>query len=401
MLRTKFNIESIYNYLIMLLLVSFSLPDKVAPIVIIILLTLSLYIRIKKKIGFSNYLVFFYFSIFIYYALRLIGSPNFNLGVKFLEKNLIFVVGPIFIIPSIINNRDKLLKTFVIGFTLVSSFTMIMLVLDSLMGSNTTKWYFQNIENYGFHPTYMAMYAGVSLLILDRCKTFHSKHIRIIFIIINVLFIFFAASRIILLALFVLLVFRAVFFKKKKYLVLLSLVFSLCFLAYFSSNDFRFKINQLTAFRGFTYYDNNDYGSISLRVAKIKASYNVWQENLWFGVGTGALEEELIKQYRSKDIECWPCSQRRYNPHNQYLSVLSGHGVIGFGLFIFSIVFILYHAIKNRNFLLIEIVIIFLLTALTESILERQKGVLIFVVLTYLIFTVNKNITKNKALNNQ
>jgi O-antigen ligase len=385
----------------MLLLVSFSLPDKVAPIVILVLLALSLYIRINKKIGFNNHLVFFYFSIFIYYSLRLVGGANLDLGVKFLEKNLIFVVGPILIIPSIIINRDKLLKTFVIGFTIVCSFTMIMLVFDSFVGSNNNKWYFQNIENYGFHATYMAMYAAVSLLILDRCKTFHSKHVRIIFTIINLSFIFFAASRVILLVLIVLIVFRAIFFKKKKYLLLLSLVFSLGFLAYFSSNDFRFKINQLTTFKGLAYYDNNDYGSISMRVAKIKASYNVWQENLWFGIGTGALEEGLIKQYRSKEIECWPCAQRRYNPHNQYLSLLSGHGIIGLALFTFSLVFILYHAIKHRDFLLIEIVIIFLLTALTESILERQKGILIFVVLPYLIFTVNKSITKNQPVKNQ
>jgi O-antigen ligase len=400
MLSSNPKITDIYNYLLGFLLLSFSFPDKWSPLVIIVLLIISLYIRIKKKIGFKNYLMFFYLSIFAYYSIRLIGSPNFVSGIKFLEKNLIFIIAPIIIIPSIIQSRDKLLKTFVIGFTIVCSYTMIMLLVDSLMGSNENKWYFQNIETYGFHSTYMAMYAVVSLLILDWCKTFRSKYVRILCIIINLLFIFFSASRVVLLVLLVLLIMRAILFKKKKYIVFLSILVSMGVLAYAFSNDFRFKINQLSTFKGFDYYDNNDYGSVSLRVAKIQASYNVWQENLWFGVGTGGLKDELIKQYRSKEIECWPCSQRRYNPHNQYLSLLAGYGIIGLVVFMLSIFFILYHAIINRNYLLIEILILFLITSLTESILERQKGILIFAVVLYLIFTLDKRTVKKELVKN-
>src|SRR5690625_4834879 len=74
-------------------------------------------------------------------------------------------------------------------------------------------------------------------------------------------------------------------------------------LFYYISDYFRFKVHQLKDFQGVSYYDNNNYGSVSVRVAKIKASIMVWQENKWFGVGTGDYRDALVEKYRSKEIE--------------------------------------------------------------------------------------------------
>lgn len=283
--------------------------------------------------------------------------------------------------------KKTIIKGFILGFSFIAIYTILFSTFNFYFFNSGTKWYFQNIEHYGFHPTYMGMYSIISLIFLEREKLFKINNIKILLITINILFIVFSASRIAIIALLLIFILRAIFERKKRYLIIVGGAFSSLFLFYLLSNDFRFKVNQLTSFKGFDHYDNNDYGSVSVRVAKIKAAKKVWLDNKWFGVGTGGLTESLIKEYRSKEIECWPCAQRRYNPHNQYLSILSGHGLIGFFIFALLMIFLLYRAFKDRNYVLLELVLLFLIIGFTESILERQKGLMLFTFFLYFCYS--------------
>ncbi len=394
------SLEQGYQFLLVALAVSLSLPERVAPLVIIALVLVSVALRVKHKIGlkYQPIVAYLFFAIFVYYSIRLFGSHNVHVGIKFIEKNLAFVALPLAILPNFIKHVNSVYKGFILGFSAVAVFTMFFCGVDYLFFNSENRWYFQNIEDYGFHPTYMGLYAIISIVILDRNKIFRKK-VNLLLISINILFIIFSASRIALLALIVLFVYRAIFFRKKEYIIALivSCIVSVSF--YFISNDFQYKINQLATFKGLNHYDNNDYGSVSVRVAKIIAAKNVWKENVWFGYGTGGLNDELNKQYRSKAIECWPCSQRKYNPHNQYLSILAGHGILGFVLFLLLIGYIAYHAIKNKDYMVLEFILAFLVFGLTESILERQKGILLFTFLCFYSFTTMKHPEKNKSIN--
>jgi O-antigen ligase len=396
MLIEKIKSIDSYNFLLIVLFVSLSLPDRVTPIVLILTALFALYKRFQIK-RFRSGIFIPFVLLFSYYVLRLMGSVDVSGGIKFIEKNLIYIIGPIVLIPALINQKQRLLKAFVIGFLVVCMYTLV-LVFMHYIGTDfeEKKWYFQYIETYGYHPTYMSIYALVSILIIDKYEFFKSPFLNGALIIFNILFIFFTASRAPLLVLFVLLILRTLIFRKKLYVFVFSLALILGFSAYSFSKDFRYKIDQLTTFKGFDYYDNNDYGSVSLRVAKIKAARSVWEEHFWLGYGTGGLKEELIKKYRSKELECWPCSQRKYNPHNQYLSLLSGHGLVGLVLFGIIIAYFIKSCFQHKDYFFFEVLLIFLISGLTESILERQKGVVAFVLLLFLLY-VTKNQTNAKS----
>lgn len=392
----KISLYKAYNSLLIVLAASLSLSDKMAPIIIMLLALFSVMLRVKHKIYYKPQIIsYLFFAIFFYYVVRLYDSHNLVQGFKFVEKNLVYFIIPIVVIPSQINNINNVYKGFVLSFSLVSVYTITMSLIHFLFFSPENTWYFQNIEDYGFHPTYMGLYAIINIIILDRKKVFNKK-INLLFIGINILFIVFTASRIAILALLVIFLFRVFYFRNIKYIFTLILVTMISISFYFISNDFQYKIDQLSTFKGLDYYDNNDYGSVSVRVAKIMAANNVWKDNFWFGYGTGGLNDELNKQYRSKEIECWPCSQRRYNPHNQYLSILAGHGLFGFLLFLFLIGYISYHTIKYKNYMVLEFILAFLVFGLTESILERQKGVLLFVFLIFYSFSNGKCLVTNE-----
>lgn len=390
MLSTKFTVEKLYNILLVLLASTLSLFERIAPIVVIVLAIVSLTLRVKHRVFIKKWdLAYLFFIIFFYYVIRLYGSHDFAEGLKFVEKNLSYLIIPMVVIPSLVNNVNIVYKGFVLSFALVSVNTMVMSTIQFLFFNPEKTWYFQRIAEFGFHPTYMGLYSIISLIILNKLKPFKNKT-NLLLIGVNILFIIFSASRIAVFGLLFIFLFRAIVFRKKSYVYTLFLAGSFLITAYYVSNDFRYKIDQLKSFKGFDNYDNNDYGSVSVRVAKIMAATNVWHDNYWFGYGSGGLNEALNVQYRSKAIECWPCSQRKYNPHNQYLSILAGHGIFGIALFFVLFGYLVFYAIKYRNIMLIEFIIIFLIFSLTESILERQKGLLLFTFFTFYQFSTMK-----------
>lgn len=374
-----------YNLLLLVTVVSLSLPNIFFPIFLVPTLILALIIRVNYKISpFKHSVTWVLFLIYGYFLIRIVDTTNLSLDLKFLEKNLSYILLPICIIPEVIIDKKRVLKTFVFSFFLVALYTVFAVFITNQIAVKTPhKWYFQNIEAVSFHPTYMALYAVLAILFLDKIKESLNKKLFYLLTVFFLAFILFTASRIALIALLVLFIYRVLFYRKKRDIIALVSMILLVGIAYTFSNDFRYKINQMATFKGLT-YDNNDYGSVSVRVAKTKAAYYVWKKNIWFGAGIDDLKNELIKEYRSKKIECWPCAQRRYNPHNQYLSYLSGHGLVGLFLFFILILFFGIQAIRGKNQLLLESLLVIIIFMLTESLFERQKG--ITAVLFFLLF---------------
>ena len=78
----------------------------------------------------------------------------------------------------------------------------------------------------------------------------------------------------------------------------------------------------------------------------IEISVFVIKKNLFFGVGTGDVKDELIKGYKYYNFQAG--FQKQYNCHNQYLQFFVAFGIIGFFVFIFSIWFVYLSSIKNN-----------------------------------------------------
>lgn len=66
------------------------------------------------------------------------------------------------------------------------------------------------------------------------------------------------------------------------------------------------------------------------------------------------------------------------NFHNQYLQTFGELGFVGLGILLFIFCFSLYKAIKSKNKFLFLITLLFIICFLTESYLNRQKGILFF-----------------------
>lgn len=382
----KINIHNAYHYALCFLSFSLSFPSTLFPVGIASLAITAIILRFKEKnTQIDRRMTLFYVVIFAYIALRVIGNEDVRYGLRVLERNLPLLLVPLLILPNKIKQPKDFYRSFVLGISLASIITLIGVGYDQfIIVKEEPTWYFSAIEDYGFHATYMAMYALVGIVMLSERKLFTQTKTIAISTLLS-LFVLFTSSRMALIVLLLLLVIKAISSGKKIFYYGLALVGVILFAFFSFSEDFRFKINQLKDFQGFTHYDNNNYGSVSVRVAKIKASTMLWNENKWLGKGTGDTREALVQKYRSKEIECWPCARERYNSHNQYLNVLAAYGIVGLFLFGAWITYLLITAWKGNNKLLLGVLFIFLMISLTESILEAQRGViLVFLLLYYL-----------------
>jgi O-antigen ligase len=116
-----------------------------------------------------------------------------------------------------------------------------------------------------------------------------------------------------------------------------------------------------------------------------RSALEVIEENFWFGVGTGAEDINLNSKLEEVDAIFWDGSQTyqlyemRYNYHNSYLQTFAANGVFAF---LILLTLIIYPLLKLRRhpykaeagFFLI----ICALSFFTESMLQRQAGVIFF-----------------------
>jgi O-antigen ligase len=122
-------------------------------------------------------------------------------------------------------------------------------------------------------------------------------------------------------------------------------------------------------------HSTNRWGGRSLRIAKWKNTLECYAANPVLGTGAGDFQTELDSVYRLNRLESGFIN--RFNSHNQYLQTLATLGPVGLLLLLSSLLFPLWRAWQQHQWESLMIFMILLLSMLTESMLERQKGLYI------------------------
>lgn len=88
------------------------------------------------------------------------------------------------------------------------------------------------------------------------------------------------------------------------------------------------------------------------------------------GIGPGDLEDEMLKTYSAK----YPEEKVRKQPHNQFLHTLACSGIVGFIIFMSSFIISMFYAFRQRNEILIIIILATFTSFMVESPLEIARG---------------------------
>jgi len=141
--------------------------------------------------------------------------------------------------------------------------------------------------------------------------------------------------------------------------------------------------------------ESNGY-SVIQRFEYIKTGFEIFKQNIVFGVGTGDIDNAYASQY---EIENSKLSENfRKLSHNQYLTNLIKFGIIGFFVTILALLFPFINNKKYKQFLPSIFFIIFMLSMLNEDTLQTQVGVS-FAAVFYCLFILSETFipSKNKS----
>lgn len=111
------------------------------------------------------------------------------------------------------------------------------------------------------------------------------------------------------------------------------------------------------------------------RLLSWRIGYDIWQAHPWLGVGPGNLKQEVMAIY----AEDYPEVTRKRMPHNQFLSVAAGSGIVGLLVFLSALGYPLLSDGNWRDPHLGAFYVIILASCLVENTLENAEGVGLFV----------------------
>ena len=132
-----------------------------------------------------------------------------------------------------------------------------------------------------------------------------------------------------------------------------------------------------------------NYQSVGLRFKTWECCVDVWQENPLLGVGFGDMEAELFACYEAIELKA-DRSKWLASAHNQYLEQLVGGGIPGLLLLLTLFLIPLWRKkVWLKDNLIIGFLALLAAGMLTESFLERQLGINLFLVMYFLLLKKN------------
>ena len=309
---------------------------------------------------------------------------------------------PLFTWPiafALTDQKTTNLRTALLRWTWISSGLVgLVCVLDVLFRSQAPAFWFADLvyENLarisGLHPIYLSIWVLMGMLAylqdrvvgseasapssprLDlRQRLFHTLYLGC-----SLVFLTQLSSRMALLTALLVLT-ASVFFLARTgrlrlvYLPLLLLALLLPWALINGNKVNQSRYKEMVNLQGT--YQSDRWGGRALRVQKWKYTLHCYLHFPVLGTGAGDFQKELLDTYRQNDFS--PGLDNRFNSHNQYLQTLATLGPLGLALLLTCLLLPLRWHWEDRYWLGIATVLLVAASMLTESLLERQKGIYI------------------------
>ncbi|MFS4446111.1 O-antigen ligase family protein [Maribacter sp. 2307UL18-2] len=349
----------------------------------------------------------------ILYVLFIIGlsyTIDVQTGVSKIQTQASFFVIPFFFIDSFHGKEDRsyffqwfnwgLLVTVLICF--LNAFGRVfsntgLYVVDAFSKKHNIFLYQEFSGVLDLHPTYFSLYLGLAifyLLFAFRVESKYKPALRWTMIVIFFIALFLTSSKAgifsFMLISFAYQLYRTIKMKKKSdklIFPILILGFVLMFMAnpLISKRTFQaFKSTQ-----NFIVDEGQSNESTSKRFSLWHVSVKSIEEKMFLGYGTGSVNKVL----NNSCIEFFSFSVcegiRNNNTHNQYLNLALSNGLPVLILFVAALLLALFKAVSNRDALYVLFTLFFALNFFFESLLERERGVVFFMVFMVLLHTTS------------
>jgi len=388
------------------------LPFRLKPAGVVALSILGLFAFTKNKKFSFNRIYLNNATIFLAYLISFFLSSNKLYAYKYLETSLAIIIFPLaFSLISGLNfSKDFILKieTFFYKVFYTSSviYAIFIFIYIKYLG------YFSDKVSYSYTLSYISnmfwgfgedlIYTSISLVFslffsIKLIKTYPKYRLLLLLsnLILLLALVYLSRKGVIIAGIisFLYIIFKVNNSLKFKVFITASAFISILSFYLLFPNSVK-RVNELFNIETYTKpVDVNNSTSIRLQIYKC-AYKNISRAGL-LGFGIGDVNNEMYKCYQKNSPEI---AQQRLGTHNVYLNVLLGQGYLGFILFAIILFNLFKFSVKRKNVIFTAIILFYLIEFLTENVLNRQNGVLLFSFLinfmAYLTLNTQKTINE-------
>jgi len=369
----------------------------------------------------SNLISWGFIAFYFWQVLSLLHTNNLDYGLKIIEYKLSLFVLPV-VFLSIRIERERLiglLKAYTTSIAICSIF----LLVNSLYSYklNEGLLFYENFTAIiQLHAVFFSYYIFLALLIVFYLfKNLKLKKLEKYFfgfsVMAFVISLVFLASKNVIIAIFLFSVCYLILrlsnqkLNLKEALSMLLVAIALVSLSY-SLPVVQQRINEVGSLEGISNIqkikkgeklqneDRTKFNGTSLRLSLwyLGVSEVFRQDNILLGLSSGDFRNDMNAVYDKVGLYPW---FRNYNMHNQFVQIFVELGLIGLIVYLSIYLIAIQISFKSKNYLLLAFLIGLILFQLTESILERNKGI-VFVVFFFLILSKLKKSHENRDTGN-
>lgn len=320
--------------------------------------------------------------IFGFFILAVIGSfygATFSNGIKLLEKYWAFLLVPLIMLAEkheYGKRRENIFLSLVIGSVVTLLICYGNLIYEMVSRNEPITYFFrwrhlghQFTEIADTHPTYLGVFVVISIVFMFKSKKM-GHAIKIPLILFFLFGLFQLASRIALFLAILFLILLVVNRTKKQWALVAILSLGIVFgILVFKKMGSKYVKDRLFTVESAL----NDK-----RFQRWDASYEIFKENPFFGVGFSRIESIRHDKYMEYGFEV--AARQDLNAHNQFLEFLSRNGVVGGFVYVCSLGFLLLLSMYRGDYLFSLIFFVFIIANVSESMLVRIKGIEFFAI---------------------
>lgn len=394
---------SAYRYILLLIAVTLPFHYKLNGFFLFALFTNWLLegdFRAKFSRVLKNKLVLLTTSFYIWYLIELLFTSNQSQGWFEVEKKSSFLILPLIIVSKyevFENLKRDFFKFFSFSVLIAMLISIGIAVIDYLRDGNSEYFFYHHLANYvGQSAIYLSLLCLLAILFLvqeinstyNRLNILNAIALVIIFISIILL-----SSKTHIAISFLLVPILLMIKKYSSKVLLYSIIVFLVFILGFLINTDniikeRFKdvsFENVSQLKQKQFADSIYFDGLSFRLLLLKFGNEIITENKKqiIGVSPGNSQEFLNRkmlQYKlySGNLKRKDTGYLNYNYHNQYAETYVSTGIIGLILLLVMMTEIAINAIRQKNLFMFFSLLVFAIAFLTESMLERQVGIVTF-----------------------
>ncbi|WP_354668229.1 O-antigen ligase family protein [Zobellia uliginosa] len=415
-IKVRLYLEKVRFEILPFIFLSLPLVPKISSILIIIYAAASLLLLNRQhfKNVFAKKDFIAYMLLHVMLVFGLLYSIDSESGLSKIQTQISLLILPLFFGGSnlMFKYRQKCLTYFLIGVVIAVLLCLghglyrvitqeSVYVIDQFDQKNNVFFYQQFSSILDLHPTYFSLYLGICLFcLMERSFLKVNRNLLLRICVIFLLFtaLFLTSSKAGIFSFIAVtagfFVYKALIKRSRIHLGLLVILVSGFLVMYTVNPVFQKRsIQGITGFKKVFFENEFINESTSIRFHLWILSYNISKESPFLGYGTGstkeALNQKCLKFYAFSTCE----RLRNKNSHNQFLEFLVANGSIFVLVFIFSLVLGLARAFRNKDQLLGLFLAFMTLNFLFESILQRERGIVLF-----MLFIVILSVSQGPSL---